>query len=283
MKAFNSSLFECRVFHRRYIRAATRFRYRIFMLFLDLDELPELDRRLIWFGWNRRRPLAFYDADHFRWSASSEVDEAGHAADGAESKPASLTRRRVEAYLKERGEGYRPGRIMLLTNLRVLGYVFNPVSFFYCYDQEGKLRNILAEVNNTYREQKPFLVSVKPNRDWTEERTLKNFYVSPFIAHNADFYFRFREPGDLVNVRIDSLRGPRRVLKAVLHGRRRALSDGAMVRMFFMYPLVSFKIIAAIHWQAFRLFLRNVYVHDKAATDKKIQRLKKEREADYAR
>ncbi|MCR9144826.1 MAG: DUF1365 domain-containing protein [bacterium] len=294
MRAFNSSLYECRVFHRRYVRAATRFRYNLFMILLDLDELPELDRRLSWFGWNRWRPLSFYDRDHFRWLSA---DEAGRSAKASASLPesagdmrgendiagASPTRDRVRKYLREHGEEYEPGRILLLTNLRVLGYVFNPVSFFYCYDREGRLRNVLSEVNNTYLEQKPFLISVDSERDWTEERTLKNFYVSPFIAHNTDFYFRLREPGDLLSVRIDSLRGPHRILKAVLHGQRRALTNGALFRMFFSYPLVSVKIIVAIHWQALKLFLNKIYVHDKDETDKKIQRLKKEREATYAR
>ncbi len=269
------------------------------MALLDLDELPEMNRRLSWFGWNRFRPLSFYDADHFRWLAekskadSAPDDRTGdsavdnfHRAAAADPDDASvsetrpgLTRRRVEAYLREAGVSYVPARIMLLTNLRVLGYVFNPVSFFYCYDDEGRLRHILAEVNNTYLEQKPFLVPVDSQARDTEERVLKNFYVSPFIAHDTDFYFRFREPGELVNIRIDSLRSRHRVLKAILHGRRRTLSNGALIKMFFLYPLVSLKIIGAIHWQALKLFVNKVYVHDKAETDKKIERLKKEREA----
>ena len=265
------------------------------MALLDLDELPEMNRRLSWFGWNRFRPLSFYDADHFRWLANesnentastastaigdSEIAPADLAGAPSDETRSSLTRRRVEAYLREAGVAYVPDRIMLLTNLRVLGYVFNPVSFFYCYDSDGRLRHILAEVNNTYLEQKPFLVSVDSQARDTEERVLKNFYVSPFIAHDTDFYFRFREPGELVNIRIDSLRSRHRVLKAILHGRRRTLSNASLIKMFFLYPLVSLKIIGAIHWQALKLFVNKVYVHDKAETDKKIERLKKEREA----
>lgn len=270
MKALNSSLYECRVFHRRYIRASTRFHYRVFMAFLNLDELPELNRRLSWFGWNRWRPLAYYDSDHFRWLPSdSSANDSGPC----------VTRERVERYLLENGEDYKPGRIMLFTNLRVLGYVFNPVSFFYCYDANGDLRSIIAEVNNTYLEQKPFLIPVEPGQQRVEWRTLKNFYVSPFIAHNTDFRFRFRAPGELMNVRIDSLRAHHPVLKAVVHGRSRDFTNWALIAMFFRYPFVSLKIITAIHWQALRLFFLKIHVHDKSESDKNIRELKKEREA----
>lgn len=273
MKHSNSCLYECRVFHRRYIRADTRFQYRIFTLLIDLDELPALDRGLRLFGWNRWRPIAFYDRDHFRWQAGE--------ADRAESAELSL-RARVERYLRENGaDDFHPARILLVTNPRVLGYVFNPVSFYYCYDDAGRLRAILSEVNNTYLEQKPFLHRVAPEQTGDaalEDRRLKNFYVSPFIAHDTDFYFRFEAPGSGLRVRIDSMRGPQRILKAVVHGERRALNDRSLLSMMLRYPFVTLKIIAAIHWQALRLFIKKIYVHDKVETDKKIRELKKERE-----
>ena len=244
------------------------------MALLDLDELPELDRRLSWFGWNRWRPLAFYDRDHFRFLKNDESLDV--------TPRPNLCRQRVERYLNENDVSEAPARIMLLTNLRVLGYVFNPVSFYFCYDQNETLTAVLAEVNNTYLEQKMFLIEADKGaaeQPVAERRTLKNFYVSPFIAHNTDFYFRLRAPGDLVNIRIDSLRAHHRILKAILHGKKRALTNGSLVRMFFRYPLVSAKIIAAIHYQALRLFARRIYVHDKIETDKKIDRLEKMREA----
>lgn len=277
MKHLNSCLYECRVFHRRYVRTDTRFRYQIFTLLIDLDELPALDRGLRLFGWNRWHPIAVYDRDHFRW----QQDQNSEVEGGAESVKPSL-RARVEAYLRENGAGdFTPARITLLTNPRVLGYVFNPVSYYFCYDDEDRLRAILPEVNNTYLEQKPFLLRVPVNHPPgapVESRQLKNFYVSPFIAHNTDFFFRFEEPGQALRVRIDSLRGPHRILKAMIHGVRAPLSDQSLLRFMLRIPLVTVKIIAAIHWQALRLFMRKVYVYDKANTDKKIRALKKERE-----
>ena len=262
MSLFNSCLYECRVYHRRYIRVDSKFRDRIFMFCLDLDELKALaSRSPLLFGVNRWRPFAFYDRDHFKF-----LDKGG---------PQS-TRERVNQYLAAQGISQAPARVMLLTNLRVFGYVFNPVSFYYCYDEQDQLLAVLAEVNNTYGEQKPYLVHADGQALELERREIKNFYVSPFIAHNTDFHFRFREPRDLVNVRIDSVRGPHRILKAILHGKRRSFSARALLAALLRYPLVTVRIIVMIHVRALFLYARGIYVHDKRESDQKILKLERE-------
>lgn len=266
MNAFVSSLYECRVFHRRYVRTDLRFVRRIFLFCIDLDELPDMDRRLRCFGYNRLRPFSFYDRDHFVWRKRDEAVRS--------------TKDRVIAYLHERGADFTVGRVLLATNLRVFGYVFNPVSFYYCYDDAGSLRAVLSEVNNTYLEQKPFLtwidddesVRLENGNSSVERRAAKRFYVSPFIRHDTEFYFKFARPGELLRVRIDSFLKRHTILKAQIHGSRRDLNDRELMRMLWRYPLITIRIIAWIHVYALKLFLRKVFVFDKEQSDARIVR-----------
>ncbi len=265
MNAFVSSLYECRVFHRRYVRTDLRFVRRIFLFCIDLDELPELNRRLLWFGHNCLRPFSFYDQDHFVWQRDGGLGRS--------------TKDRVIEYLHERGADFTVGRVLLVTNLRVFGYVFNPVSFYYCYDETGRLRAVISEVNNTYLEQKPFLTWVETAEDLElqaggdiERRAAKNFYVSPFIRHDTEFYFKFAGPGELLRVRIDSYLKRRTILKAQIHGRRRDLNDRSLLRMMFRYPFITLKVIAWIHLYALKLYLRKLFVFDKKQSDERIVR-----------
>ncbi len=243
----NSALYDCRVSHIRKSPKAHSFGYNVFMCWLDLDELSQLDSSLKYFSYNSRNLFAFYDKDHFKRPDGKE--------DGA------LVRERCEAYL-DSIKIPRPSRIMLLTNLRVLGYVFNPVSFYYCYDDKNNCTDIIAEVSNTFGEMKLFHIPTGGDQvvHQTED---KYFYVSPFTDLDDTFHFTFRVPGEKYFTGINVSKKGEVYFYSTLNGTRYRLTDGALLKRFFTIPLVTIKVIAGIHWQAFRIWLKGMAYHKK--------------------
>ena len=156
------------------------------------------------------------------------------------------------------------GRVRLLCFPRVLGYVFNPLSIWFCYSAGGDLRAILYEVSNTFGEHHSYLLPVTPGRAAgapLAQETEKRFYVSPFIDMEARYDFRLNEPGERLALTILQRVPAGEQLIARHSGRRRALSDSTLLRAFFAYPLMTFKVISAIHWQAARLWWRGARMH----------------------
>jgi DUF1365 family protein len=178
---YRSALCEGHVSHRRAGGPRHGFRYRVFLTLLDLDELPVLDRSLRLFGHNRSSLLGFHDADHLggapiRAALAETVESAGHQMPD--------------------------GRVELLTHCRVLGYVFNPVSFYYCYDRDDRLALAVAEVNNTYGDRHSYVLPVAD--EGFEWRTKKLMHVSPFFQPDAGTYrWELPPPGERVEVGVD--------------------------------------------------------------------------------
>lgn len=258
MTLSSSSLYDVSIYHKRFVHTSNAFRYRMFLFALDLDELAGLPGRLAFFGLNRFNLFSFYNRDHFKWRTDADTD-------------ATSPREMTERQLAEMGVAFKPARITLVTSLRILGYVFNPVSFYYCYDADDQLRYVLAEVNNTYLEQKPFLVEIEAGAREARVRAHKNFYVSPFIRYDTDFTFVFQRPADRLYVRIDSLSNDQLILKAVLSGERRPLTTGALLSAFARFPFATLRVIYLIHRQALRLWLRKTPYFGKAWSDEKIR------------
>jgi len=242
-----SRLYFGRLVHRRYEGRPHRFAYPIAMLLIDLDELPELDRKLRLFRWNRPGIVAFHDRDH--------LGDAGRGL-----------RDNVESFLERQGHEPPGGRIMLLTHARIFGYVFNPVSFYYCLDRAGELDCIVAEVNNTFGERHNYLLDARneivtpearpsPRRSF---RTRKAMYVSPFIGPDAWYDFHMTPPAEGLSVFMAD-HGPNgRILDATLSGQARPLTDPVLLTFLFRYPFMTLAVIGRIHWQAFRLWLKKV-------------------------
>jgi DUF1365 family protein len=221
------------VHHRRVEGPAHGFRYGVFMTLLDLDELPELDRRLAVFGHRRARPVRFADADHFDGSPRG-VREA------------------LERAVRAEGHAMPGGRVEVLTNCRVLGYVFNPVSFFYCYDPSGRLALVVAEVNNTFGDRHAYVLPVEGGYEW---RRKKLMHVSPFTRPDAGTYaFALPPPGPRVEASIDLTRGGSTVVATRLSLEGRPLDDRAILSAFVRYPFQTLKVIGAIHYEALRLW-----------------------------
>jgi DUF1365 family protein len=219
-------------------RTPTRhvFRYPVSYWLFDLDELPELERRLKLFSVNRRNLVSLRDRDHF---------------DG------TLPLKR--AVLELVGDSSIE-RVLMLTQPRVLGYVFNPVSFYWCYRGDGSLACMVAELNNTFGERLPEVLHGPELR--YENR--KRLHVSPFFGLDQTYVYTFSQPGDAVwasiLVRDDDGSRP---LTAVLHGNRRELTNRSLAALLLRYPVQPLQVITLIHFEAFRLWRKHVPFHHK--------------------
>jgi DUF1365 family protein len=225
------------VMHRRLAPLTHGFRYGLVMYRLDLGELDRLNDRLRLFGVDRARPVSFRRADH-------QPD--------------------IQAVLSAHGLADGIDRIELVTNCRVFGYVFNPVSFFFCY-AEARLSAIVCEVNNTFGESHTYVLKVAPGADAWDEK--KVFHVSPFFTMDGTYRFRFDVSRDHLDVRIDLYRDGVAQFVSRLALDRRPLSDAGIAAALVRYPLVTTKVIAAIHWEALRLWWKGAIYHPRPAYD----------------
>jgi len=233
----NSCLYECSIFHKRFSPKRHEFLYRVFLFSLDVDALPLLARRIPILGINSPGLSSFWEEAHFRLVNGS-------------------ARANAEAFLAANGIFERPAKIQLLTNLRFLGYTFNPISIWYCFREDGSPLAAIAEVGNTFRELKPFLVPFDGKR--FHLRTPKHFYVSPYSPLDLEFDFRFEIPGNQLAVFIDDYRGNERVLLSTLTGKQSELTTSSLLTFTAKYPLITLRIIFLIHWQAFRIWLKKM-------------------------
>lgn len=264
-----SCLYECHVMHQRFTPAAHRFLYRIFLFGIDLDELGELDRRLPLFSVDRPNLFSFRQSDYLR------LDGPVHngAGETAAPSPTAPLKQRVAAFLRSRGIELADGRVTLVTLPRVFGHIFNPVSFYFCHDRHGAPLAAIAEVTNTFRESKPFLLG--PDRLVTpggagppaafRHREPKFFYVSPFSDVDVAFDFHLRVPGSALSLQIDDYTGSDRTLTSVLTGRREELTPARLAWYALKYPLLSLRIVTLIHWHALLLWFKKVPWFAKAA------------------
>lgn len=249
----DAALYRLRVLHRRRVAPGYRFSYQLYYLLLDIDRLPQLDRRLRCFGYNRAGLLSFHDRDH-----------------GC-GKPGGL-RRWAEAVVAAQGVDLAGGRIRLLTQPRMLGWVFNPVSFWYCEHADGRLRAVIAEVNNTFGERHSYVLtaastglasagSVLPYEvELTKE---KCFHVSPLFDLKGLYHFRFSEPAERLRVVLNETREGAPLIDTAMVGERLDLKDAVLLGQLLRMPVQAFKVLAAIHWQALKIWLRGAKFHRK--------------------
>lgn len=249
--------------HARFAPKAHRFAYRIFLFALDLDELDALHGRLRLFSLGTRNLYSLRESDFLPTGEplhNRVESEATSAPSGASLKE------RVTAHLAGRGIDIAGGRVLLVTLPRVLGYTFNPVSFYFCYDRTGEPVAAIAEVTNTFREMKPYTLGPETRREGCfANRVPKHFYVSPFSDVDVRFDFQLRFPGELLSVQIDDYTEGRRTLTSTLVGTRRPLTDAGLAWFTLKYPLITLKVIGLIHWHALRLWWKSVPWFPKAA------------------
>ena len=150
---------------------------------------------------------------------------------------------------------------------RILGYVFNPLSVWFCDDEQGRLKAMVYEVHNTYEERHAYVLLVGEDTERIQHGCSKAFYVSPFLSRDCRYVFRVRPPGEKVAVVIHEEEAGAPILDASFAGKRHALNDGALARILLRYPLMTLKVIAAIHFEAVRLMLKGVRRHPYARKD----------------
>ena len=237
-----AALYFGKVMHARLKPMRYRFNYRVVSLLIDLDRLEAADRQSPLFGVNRAALYSFNEADH------GERD-------------GSRLRLYVQRRAAELGIDLTGGRVWLLCYPRLLGYTFNPLSVYFCHRADGELALIIYEVRNAFGDIHAYVLPVMPGEisdAGVRQQQDKLFYVSPFIEMAMRYHFRVSPPGERVKLRIleTDREGP--LLAATFNGRRRRLTTAALLRSFFSLPLVTLKIVAAIHWQALRLWLKGV-------------------------
>lgn len=243
-RGVNSCLYRSVVAHRRTAPKRHAFKYRIFMCYLDLDELDELDSRFRLFGRNRFAPYEFRDSDHYQ-------------LDGL------TLREGIERYARENGIEPPIGSIRLLTHLRTWGHVFNPVSFYFLFGTEGEPLGSIAEVGNTFNEQKLYLLPANGNGASNGSRA-KRFYVSPFSDLDTTFHFRLSPPGDRLRLAIDQSQASSVYFRSAISGMRSEFSDTRLLGYLIRFPAITVSILFAIHWQAFLLYLKGIRARRKA-------------------
>jgi DUF1365 family protein len=257
----SSCLYRCGVWHQRLAPKRYALRHAMFMCYLDLDELDELARRLRWFSRNRWNLYSFSDADHLR----------------EEHRSARPLKQRLAEYLAAQGiELGADSRIRLLTLPRIFGYVFNPISIYFCFAQpQGAPVCAIAEVGNTFGEQKLYLLPAPSSPDGAlfTLRIPKHYYVSPFSSLTLQFDFRLRLPEQTLDIRIDDYDGEQRILRSGLRGQRQSLRDARLLWFLLVYPLLTLQVIGLIHWHALQLWLRGLPWHRKAAGAELQQRV----------
>jgi DUF1365 family protein len=255
----HSCIYNGWVRHRRYEPAGHEFRYNLFMMYLDLAELPQLFDR--YWCWSTQRPALarFKRADYHQHAGTHDTD--GEPALGLDE----AVRRTVADKVGRRPEG----PIRVLTHLRYFGYIFNPVSFYYCFDRTGtKVQTILAEITNTpWKERHAYVLPVAQSTRSNDGGSGvmrfefgKEFHVSPFWPMDMSYDWRLTAPGNELRIHMENLHmhegRSKRAFDATLTMEREEISSTTLARALIGYPLVTVKVSAAIYWQAMRLWWR---------------------------
>ena len=233
-----SSIYNGTVIHKRFKPKIHFFRYKVFSLLIDLSELNTLDKEINFFSYNRFNLISFFDKDHGERDGTSLIEW-------------------VKKNLRENKINTEKIKIKLLCYPRILGYVFNPLSVFYIYDNDKKLISILYEVKNTFGEQHTYIFKIE-NDNLLQHNCEKKFHVSPFIEMNCNYFFRILKPSEKISVIIDQYQSNEKILFASQDGKRADLTSAELMKSYLKHPLMTFKIISAIHFEAFKLWTKGI-------------------------
>ena len=227
------------VTHRRFKPKRHFFNYKTFSILFDLDELTDLEKKISLFSLNKFNLFSFYNKDHGN-------------RDGSDIKNWD------KSNLNKFNINFEVSKIKLLCFPRIFGYVFNPLSIFYCYNKKSELRAILYEVKNTFNEQHTYIFEVKNNSKIITQSCSKKFYVSPFMEMETSYNFRLSEPKETLSVFIKQKNKEGMLLSACQIGKKEQISTKRLLVNFLKHPMMTIKIIMAIHFEALRLWKKGV-------------------------
>ena len=241
--------------HRRLRPTPHHFTYRVFSVLLDLDRLAARAKKCRLFSFNRFNLFSFHERDH---------------GDGKGALRGWVDAQCVKAGVR------RPARIRLLCYPRLLGYVFNPLSVYFCYDEDKRLQAVLYEVHNTFGDRHCYLFVLDgsgPARQILRHNCAKEFYVSPFINMQMHYHFRCTEPGEKVAIAIHETDAQGDFLHAGFSGRYRPFTDRTLLQAWIRHPLMTVKVIAGIHYEALRLWQKGVKFHKRPNPPEQMLRI----------
>jgi DUF1365 family protein len=234
-----SSIYNGQVIHKRFKPKVHSFRYDVFSLLIDLSELETLDKQVNFFSYNKFNWISFYDKDHGDRDGSSLINW-------------------VQKNLRKNNISTENIKIKILCYPRIFGFVFNPLSVFYVYNSNENLISILYEVKNTFGEQHTYIFRIEKDANLIQNNCSKKFHVSPFIQMNCNYFFRLLKPGNKISVIIDQYENEDKILYASQDGIRTDFNTKYLIKSFLNHPLMTFKIIIAIHYEAFKLWSKGI-------------------------
>ena len=251
-----SCIYTGRIYHKRYAPVEHGFSYRMFMMHVDLSERDALfDGKFMW-SQKRFAPARFKRSD-YHGPADMPLDEA------------------VRATVQNR-VGFRPeGRIELLTHLRYFGYIFNPVSFYFCYDEQDALCAIMAEITNTpWKERHAYVMDCRESA--LDGRPMnfvfgKEFHISPFMPMDIGYRWSFSAPGGRLGIYMANMREGKKVFDATLKLERKEATASAMNMALIGYPLMTLRVVTGIYWQALKLKMKGVPAHRHPASARRAE------------
>ena len=235
----NSAIYNGQVIHKRFKPKVHYFRYNVFSLLIDLSELENIDKEISFFSLNKFNLISFYEKDHGERDGSSLINW-------------------VNKNLEKNNIPTQDIKIKILCYPRILGFVFNPLSVFYVYNLQNKLISILYEVKNTFGEQHTYIFKITKDENLVQNKCAKKFHVSPFIEMDCNYFFRLLKPGDKISVIIDQYDKEDKILFASQDGIRTDFNSKELIKSYLKHPLMTFKIIIAIHYEAFKLWIKGI-------------------------
>lgn len=253
----NSCMYDCRVMHSRHTPKKHEFVHRLFNFYLDLDEIDVIARNITLISRNWFNLHGFYDKDHLQYGGNDVKEN-------------------VLNYIRQNGITQPINKIMLMTSMRVLGYVFNPASFYYCFDEYDQPLCVVVQVCNTFREMKMFFLGPETFKDgkFLSQQT-KYFYVSPYNQLTDTFDFKVALPGQTFRNHVDVVRDGRKFFYAAISGEKKELTNENLWWYNLRYPWVTLKVIFLIHMHGVILLLKGVplhWKHERPDLQKDVQR-----------
>jgi DUF1365 family protein len=235
----NSAIYNGTVIHKRFKPKVHSFKYSVFSLLIDLSELEILDKKISFFSLNKFNLISFFEKDHGDRDGSS-----------------------LKNWVIKQLQNYQINteniKIKLLCYPRIFGYVFNPLSVFYIYNENENITAILYEVKNTFGEQHTYVFKIKHDQKLLQHNCSKKFHVSPFIEMNCSYFFKLLKPSQKISVIIDQYQEQDKILYASQDGTRMEFNSKELLKSYLKHPMMTFKIIIAIHYEAFNLWIKGI-------------------------